>query len=1140
MSRFDPRTELKIGGQWIDVTEDVRHSEDITITRGVRGESSQAEAAQCSLTLNNRHGKYSPRQPASPYFGQLGRNTPLRVSLPYASSYLWIKPGDDTSQATAPDAAALGITGDIDIRVEVDAEHWFAGDLAAKFRTASNQRSWWFGVEDGRLVWTWSANGSTTVATARSTTGVPLPVERGRMAVRVTLDVNNGTGGRTTTFYTADTIAGPWTQLGSPAVNNTATTSIFDSTAPVEVGAAADVDVGDGGPIPGNYLAFELRSGIGGSAVANPNFTAQTPGDTSFPDTAAAPNTWTVSDTAEVRDRLYRFHGEISEWPPTRDASGNDKTVSIQAAGQSRRLAQGNPPLRSAMYREYANPAREGIAAYWSLEDGAGARQAAAGVPGVQPARIFGTPNMAGYSNWTASDPLPIMASGSITAFVPRYTATGEISIRKFVFVQSAVSSETSLLHVRTNGNPAQWEVRLLADGSLRTKAWDSSGAPVDDGAGPLDGAAAFGMNSRGFALLQLTLTQDGGNVDWAVSVFDFDNRDKLGDVVSVFVLSGTTAGTVGATRAIQIGREGGLTDVVVGHLVAAKETAAFGNTLGSLAAWNGEEPSARMVRLCAEEETELVLTTRGRSGNTVLLGDQLNRSLIEALAEAGDTDAGIVCEPRDWLGLGYRTRLSLYNQSPVLELSASGDLAGPLVPIDDDKGTVNDLAVQREGGSEYRLVQETGPLSVQAPPDGVGRYEGSAPVSLQHDEQLRDQAGWRLALGTFDGPRYPQVQVNLTHPTYTGDAAKTAAVLRVNVGDRVVITDPPDDVPPDDISLLVLGSTETLSPQRHLIAFNCAPEDPYQIGIYDDEGSRYDTGGSELAASGISFVQDAQTPPAGAVSSVTVSVPAGTNDDPDDNPDVMIAMIELISTTAITAPAGWTLIGTRTGGANSQIAAYYRVADNEPASYQWSWTGTFRASGWIGTYRGVDASNPIADSDSAQASTTTSIATPAVDVPEQGWLIAAVMERHAATGAAASWTSSDPDDAERVDQGSNNGSGQDTSLAVYDSNGALAAGAYTRTLTASQTVGQLAAWAVALQPDERLSVATTSGPLWTTDPAEMPFDVMIGGERITVTAITGTNSPQTFTVTRSVNGVVKEHPAGTAVTVFRPVYRAL
>lgn len=72
------------------------------------------------------------------------------------------------------------------------------------------------------------------------------------------------------------------------------------------------------------------------------------------------------------------------------------------------------------------------------------------------------------------------------------------------------------------------------------------------------------------------------------------------------------------------------------------------------------------------------------------------------------------------------------------------------------------------------------------------------------------------------------------------------------------------------------------------------------------------------------------------------------------------------------------------------------------------------------------------------------------------------------------------------------------------------------------------------------LSVTTPSGPLWTTDPADFPFDLRIGGERVTATAASGASSPQTFTVTRAANGVVKALPAGSAVELWQPAVYAI
>lgn len=58
-----------------------------------------------------------------------------------------------------------------------------------------------------------------------------------------------------------------------------------------------------------------------------------------------------------------------------------------------------------------------------------------------------------------------------------------------------------------------------------------------------------------------------------------------------------------------------------------------------------------------------------------------------------------------------------------------------------------------------------------------------------------------------------------------------------------------------------------------------------------------------------------------------------------------------------------------------------------------------------------------------------------------------------------------------------------------------------------------------------------------TTDPTMCPFDVMIAGERITVTAVTGAGAAQTLTVVRSVNGVVKTLPANASVHMYPPAY---
>jgi hypothetical protein len=72
---------------------------------------------------------------------------------------------------------------------------------------------------------------------------------------------------------------------------------------------------------------------------------------------------------------------------------------------------------------------------------------------------------------------------------------------------------------------------------------------------------------------------------------------------------------------------------------------------------------------------------------------------------------------------------------------------------------------------------------------------------------------------------------------------------------------------------------------------------------------------------------------------------------------------------------------------------------------------------------------------------------------------------------------------------------------------------------------------------DTSLSVAVTEGPVWV---HEVDFDIKVGGEVMTVTGISGSTSPQTFTVVRSVNGVVKAQVAGTDLRLAQPCIVAL
>jgi hypothetical protein len=77
--------ELFYSGAWNDITQYVYHRDaaPIVITRGRPNENSRCDPGEMSLTFNNRDGRFSPRNPNSPLFGLIGRNTPVRTKITY-------------------------------------------------------------------------------------------------------------------------------------------------------------------------------------------------------------------------------------------------------------------------------------------------------------------------------------------------------------------------------------------------------------------------------------------------------------------------------------------------------------------------------------------------------------------------------------------------------------------------------------------------------------------------------------------------------------------------------------------------------------------------------------------------------------------------------------------------------------------------------------------------------------------------------------------------------------------------------------------------------------------------------------------------------------------------------------------------
>ncbi|MGW1979227.1 hypothetical protein [Streptomyces sp. NPDC001889] len=882
--RLDLRAELEISGARVDVTSRVFTRDPITIVSGMSAEGTQVDPSSCSLTLNNKDGEFSPRNPLGPHYGRLGRNTPLQISVPSVDSYLDLD-GDPVNLAITPDHTALDITGDLDLRAEVEMD-WAELDinqvLIAKWDN-TGQRSYSLRIINNLAVIGWSADGVSGFSASAS-----LPTLPARAAVRATLDVNNGAAGRTVRFFWATSLAGPWTQFGEAV--QAGTTSVFASTAPLRIGSPDATTVPPRVPFRGRGYRFEVRSGINGTVVAHPDLRALLPGTTAFTDSAGRP--WTLTGTASVRDREYLFTGEVSSWPARWSPSGQDIWTPIEAAGILRRLGQGRKALESTLRRRI--PSDPDLVAYWPMEDGKDSTSAASPLRGVAPLTVSGL-DFAADDSLGGSSPLPrVVAPASLRGTVPRSSSSGW-QVEFVYFLPAMPVAQTEILRVTVARSPMRQAIVYASTAGIRIEARDEEGTVIAaHSATGADAIADFwgkwnrlaiytGPTAGGFRFF--ASWRDITANSWWTMAITVTESTQQGAVIGV-------AGSWGAAAA----------DMTLGHIAvfdtpatddatSARPGSAIFN--GADDGFAGETVLSRLARLAGEEPSVPVAWIDGdMTRSSARMGPQRPAVLTDLITQCAEADGGILSERPDRLGLLYRDLASLENQEPTLVLDyAAGHVAPPLEPVEDDQSVRNDITVTRDGGSSGRVVIEEGPLSVLPPEQGgVGIYDEALTRNVWADAQCVQIAGWLAHLGTWDEARYPSVKILLhQHPQLI------PAVLQLRIGDKVRILGLPlySGGAGQPVDLHVQQITHVPQPRSWEVTLVCAPAGPWAVGV--EGAARADTIGSQLAA-GVS-------PTATTLSVTTATGPRWMTSAayPADFPFTIRAGGEVMSVTAIT-----------------------------------------------------------------------------------------------------------------------------------------------------------------------------------------------------------------------------------------------
>jgi PKD repeat protein len=178
-------------------------------------------------------------------------------------------PGTAGNYISAPDHSRLDVTGDLDLRADVALDDWQTNNAKLVSKMGGAYELMLDKSTGGlRLAFRDSAN---QLKIRNSTASLPV-ADGARLQVRGSLDVDNGAGGHTVTFYyRTNTTLGlsdnsGWTQLGSPITFAGTTTIKTDGTS-----LALGSSPGGGSSFwSGSYYQAQILNGT--TVAANPDF----------------------------------------------------------------------------------------------------------------------------------------------------------------------------------------------------------------------------------------------------------------------------------------------------------------------------------------------------------------------------------------------------------------------------------------------------------------------------------------------------------------------------------------------------------------------------------------------------------------------------------------------------------------------------------------------------------------------------------------------------------------------------------------------------------------------------------------------------------------------------------------------------
>lgn len=501
----------------------------------------------------------------------------------------------------------------------------------------------------------------------------------------------------------------------------------------------------------------------------------------------------------------------------------------VAGGGLLQRIGQWTEPLRSPFYTY--NAALTTLAGYWPMEDARGTTKAATPVAGAENTTLLGV-SFDSQQRPPGSGPVADVVLQDASTF--RFTGGSASSTSGWQY--SVVVNMASL-----GGSFFTPISLLMQDGSFVTFSLDDAAKNTVLIAADASSTTRFSSTNAWptgyqwagrWIMLYVEATYSGGTTTITAGYRGIDET-------SWHFPSGTYSG---ATSSLAKAFCSGLPESSsFGHVtgtVGTSEDLSSSDRFTAFRGHPGETAAVRFGRLCDLKGIPYYVSNGW--ADSMPMGPQPVDTFPNLLKEIVDTEDGLLFDYGTELRLYFLCRADRYNQTPALALTPT-DLPALPVEVTDDLNVHNLVTASQRDGGDATAEDSTGPLGTASPPTGVGEYKQTIDVNLDDpDDELPQVANWWLRRGTVNLPRFPQVTIDLG-----AKPSLITSVESVDIGDVITISGFREYT----IRLYVLGWTETIGTHTRTITFTCAPDQQFQVGVYDSTSSRWDLRTSVLNA---------------------------------------------------------------------------------------------------------------------------------------------------------------------------------------------------------------------------------------------------------------------------------------------------